>query len=200
MYAEYGSCDTSKEIESKSIKTGGNFCIDFYKYLKNKEKRFQTSIDSTELKPQFSYYELDRLKTVDPMKILNHDDRDEIYQMYEKTYKPYTKESEHNIASFYLWMINNQCVHLDTLVNKIERLYQDNNPFNSDYYVVSPMRLLYNKGLIKEIPILKQSKKKKPDTIDDRVPKNEYRVQNFRKSRVPPTKTWNNNIWEQQVI
>lgn len=188
LYAEYESCDTSKELNNnKKIYMGGNLCIDFYKYLKDKEKRFK-SIDSTELKPQFSYYELDRLRTVNPDKILNHDDRDELYQIYHKTYVPHIDKKYHNTADFYIWIVKNHCVHLKLLVDKMERIYNINNPFNSDYYIIEPMRYLYNKKLISEIPTLKKSKKSKGDSTitSDRMPKNDYRVQYYRKSRVPP--------------
>jgi hypothetical protein len=190
LYTEYASCDTSKELESKGKKLymGGNFCIDFYKYLKSKERRFQNDkikLDSTEVKSQFSFYELDRLKTIDPFKILKHEDRDELYQIYKKTYQPHTKEMYHNLADFYVWIVQNQCVHLELFIKKMDRLYNVNNPFNNDYYIVNPMRYLYNKGLIKEIPTLKKSKKKKESTLGDRIPKNEYRIQYYRKARVP---------------
>jgi hypothetical protein len=187
LYAEYASCDTSEELKNnKHFRMGGNFCIDFYKYLKNKEKRFIKG-DSTEFKPQFSFYELDRMRNLNPDKILQKDDRDELYQIYHKTYVPHMKEIHHNLADFYIWMIENQCVHLDLLIDKMYRIYNVNNPFNNDYYVINPMRYLYNKELIKEIPTLKKSKKHKGDTtIIDRMPKNDYRTQSYRNIRLPP--------------
>ena len=186
LYSEYASCDTSEEFKNiKHYRLGGNFCIDFYKYLKNKEKRFN-KIDSTELKPQFSFYELDRLRTINPDKILKKEDRDEVYQIYTKTYIPHTKKDNHNLADFYIWIVENQCVNLDLLLDKMSRLYNTNNPFDNDYYIINPMRYLYNKELIEEIPTVKKSKKHKGDTItNDRMPKNDYRIQYYRKSRVP---------------
>src|SRR4029078_1505529 len=76
LYSEYVSCDLQhKIIKDKDIKQyrGGNYCLDFYKYLKFRDKRFQkknNNIDTTVLKPQFSYYDLDRLKDIKPSIIL----------------------------------------------------------------------------------------------------------------------------------
>ncbi|ARF09499.1 ADP-ribosyltransferase exoenzyme domain protein [Indivirus ILV1] len=188
LYAEYGSCDVSQDFKGSYYARGGNYCIDYYKYLKNKEKRFQNNvvkIDSTEVKPRFSYYELDRMRTVDPNEVLRENDRDELYQVYKKIYKLHIEETKRNLAEFYIWIIENRCVNVGLLINKMDRLYSVNNPFDNDYYVVDLMRYLYNKNLIPEIPTLKKSKRIKDSVNGDRVPKNEYRIQYYRKSRVP---------------
>jgi len=185
LYSEYESCDISEEIKginSKNVR-GGNYCIDYYNYLKNKEKRFK-NIDPTEIKPQFSYYELDRMRTIDPNVVLRQEDRDELFQIYKKVYKPHIDESKHNLADFYTWVVENQCVNLNILIDKMIRLYSSNNPFDNDYYIIDPMRYLYNKELISEIPRAKKSKRTR-ELLGDRVPKNEYRIQYYRKSRVP---------------
>lgn len=190
LYTEYSSCDLGKEFEEESdikIYRGGNYCIDFYKYLKSKERRFQNkllNIDSIELKPSFSYYELERLRTTSPLKILNKEDRDEIHQIYSKIYKLYIKEDKDNIADFYIWMVENQCVYLKLLIKKMNRLYNINNPFEHDYYILDASRYLYNRELIKELPVIKESKTKN-ELIRDSVPKNEYRLQFYKKERVP---------------
>lgn len=197
LYTEYSSCDTSfngklnEQFDKNDIKLyhGGNYCIDFYRYLKYKEKRFKNNkinIDSTELRPQFSYYELDRLKTIKPTQILNRDDRDEIYQMYTKTYKLFFKEENDNLADFFIWMVENHCVYHRLFIKKMHRLYNINNPFSYDYYILDSGRHLYNKGLISNPPILDESIKSQNNLqISDRVPKNEYRLQYYKRERVP---------------
>ena len=168
---------------------GGNYCIDFYKYLKFKEKRFRNSkvnidIDSTELRPQFSYYELDRLRTTKTMLILNKNDRDEVYQLYTKIYKLYVEEENDNLANFYVWMVENHCVYLKILIKKMIRLYAKNNPFKYDYYILDAGRHLYNKNLIDEAPVYANTTDNK-DTISNRIPKNEYRLSYYERKRVP---------------
>lgn len=186
LYTEYISCDIDRQINHENgIYHGGNYCQDFYRYLKFKEKRFQNkdvTIDKIELKPYFSYYELDRLRTIDPDSILKKDDRDEIYQIY-KTYKTYFDNKQYNVADFYVWIAEHHCVHLHLLVNKMDRIYSVNNPFTSDFYVLDSSTYLYNHNLIPELPILKNSVKQSFKMNNDRVPKNGYRL-DYRKLRV----------------
>ena len=188
LYAEYSSCDIEFD---KQIKRGGNYCIDFYKYFKYKQRRFQNesvTIDSTELKSQFSYYELERLKTIEPLKILTKEDRDELYQIYTKVYKLYFGDDKDNLADFYVWIVETNCVYLNLLVNKMYKIYSKNNPFDNDYYVLYPLRYLYNNNLISESPIFKKSKDA-VEILNNRIPKNEYRLQYHRKNRIPPKLT-----------
>jgi len=129
------------------------------------------------------------LKMINPLdsvyEILRHNDEDEIYQIYQKTYKPYVKEEKHNLADFYIWMIDHQCVNVNQLIKKFDRLYKINNPFDNDYYIFDPLRYLYNKGLITEIPLIKTSKKETNIMMGDRIPKNEYRLEFYRRTRLP---------------
>ncbi|QKF94079.1 hypothetical protein QKU48_gp0621 [Fadolivirus algeromassiliense] len=191
LYAEYASCDIGNELkESGEIKIyrGGNYCIDYYKYLKNKERRFQNkdiNIDSTELKPMFSYYELERLRTTIPTKVLSKEDRDELFQIYSKIYKPYIKDGSDNLADFYIWMVENQCVYIKLLTDKMQRLYNKNNPFTNDYYILDASRYLYNNELINELPVVKDSKTNLDKNVIDRIQKNEYRLQYYKRERVP---------------
>lgn len=189
LYTEYASCDLEREFTEQMYR-GGNYCVDFYRYFKYNEKRFQNDkirIDATEMRTAFNYYDLDRMKSVDPISqnIIKHNDEDEIYQIYQKTYKPYTNDTKYNLADFYIWMIDHHCVSVNQLVQKFDRLYKTTNPFDNDYYIFDPARYLYNKGLITEIPLIKTSKKETEISIGDRNPKNEYRLDFYRRSRVP---------------
>jgi len=190
LYNEYASCDIGKPIlDDSGLRYGGNYCIDFYRYLKYKEKRFKNdkiNIDSTEIRPVFSYYELDRLRTIKPIQILNRDDQDEIYQMYTKTYKLFFKENNDNVADFFIWMVENYCVYIGLFIKKMHKIYIINNPFPSDYYILDSGRYLYNKNLISDPPMLDENNlKSSQNDISDRIPKNEYRLQYYKRKRVP---------------
>lgn len=191
IYSEYASCDyidnKSINMDDKKVYRGGNYCVDIYKYLKLSEKRFQNknvSIDSTDLKPRFSYYELDRLRSIDPLvkQVIKNDDRDEIYQIYTKTYQSYVDKKKHNMADFYNWLIENHCVNLNSIVDKMKRIYNVNNPFTNDYYVLDAMSYLYNKSLIYSYGSLLPSHQDKKVTQDEQEPKNKYRLNYYQKN------------------
>jgi hypothetical protein len=182
LFASYESCDNNKLMDSGNIQIyrGGSFCVDFYRYLKYNEKRFK--IDPTELKTKFSYYQLDRLRTLDPMLILNKSDPNEMYQIYKKTYKILVEPSKHNLADFYIWLVENQCVQLEFLTQNMYKIYEVNNPFVNDYYVLDPGAYLNNRNLISDYPIFK--KKKEPvESIGSEITvnKNNYRLDTNRR-------------------
>jgi len=187
IYADYSSCDLREDIpdfdEKHKIYHGGNYCVDFYNYLKYSKKRYST-FDSTELRTKYSFYELNRLKDTDPKIVLSDRDRDEIYTIYTKTYKNYVPKEKDNLADFYIWMIENQCVFLDDLVKKMNRLYAHNNPFENDYYVLDAVNYLYNKNLINEYPTFIENRTKPEHTPT----KNMYRLPHD-KMRVPKSRT-----------
>ena len=187
IFAEYAACDKTKNKLSNSY--GGNYCVDFYRYLKYGTKRFQ-EIDSIVLKSQFSYYELDRLKNADPYLILYKEDRDELFQIYSKTYKLLLDNKKHNIADFYVWIVDNQCINSKLLITKMGRFYNTNNPFdNRDKYILDPIVYLYNKNLIKEYSLDTYSDEEGLESapLDVYVPKNEYRIEQYRNKRIIET-------------
>ena len=169
IYAEYKSCSDNKKNkepiqrqfgqrsfsnkiadkkentnEDKSVYVG-NYCYDFYNYLKNGNKRF-SNIPSIELTPKFSYIDLDHLKNVSIEKIISKNDRDEIYQVYEKIYVQQNKNTD--VASFFIWVIENKCYLIDALVSKFDRIYYMINPFKNDVYILEPITFLYNRKMI----------------------------------------------------
>lgn len=199
IYANYLSCDSemrSELISESSLSSnntsneeqqdldiqfyyGGNYCMDFYDYLKYNKKRF-TSFK--EIKSKFSFDSLDILKSTDPNTILSKNDYDEIYQIYNKTYKILFSNEKLNLADFYLWMVENQCINLNLLLEKVTRLYNKYNPFEYDFYIFNPILYLYNKGLINEYKFI-EINDEEIENIDI-IPKNEYRLQYYRKSRL----------------
>lgn len=126
---------------------GGNYCIDHYNYLKKGIKRFVTNnILQIELASTFSYYDLDQLNNLYPNRVLLKEDRDEVYQVYDKTYKKiFPNES---LKHFIIWLIDNKCYLIDILIPKLKKIYGDNNPFENDKYILYPYTYLYNRKLI----------------------------------------------------
>jgi hypothetical protein len=153
---------------------GGSYCVDLYQYLLNGTKRYeQSEIMSIELRPVFSYYDLNILKNTDVESILLKDDRDECYQIFHKTYK--LTNNKHTIASFYIWLKQYHCYLIDIFVKKISRLLANNNPFDNDMYILDPATFLYNRGLIKNYPIY-TSIDLNPNRKRQDGNKNEYRL------------------------
>ena len=130
---------------------GGSYCVDLYQYIIDGTKRYENSkILNLELTPKFSYYDLDNLKKMSPEKILQKDDRDEIYQIYHKTYKQ--TEKNISIADFYIWLKKNKCYLLELYVGKISRLLGKQNPFTNDMYSLDSAAFLYNRNFIAVYP------------------------------------------------
>jgi len=129
---------------------GGVYSIDFYNYFKYNKKRYsETNCLYAELRPKFSYDELDRMKTNSPDKILSKGDRDELYQMYLRSYLPGTIDTNNTLDKFYIWVVENVCYMMDILVDKFERLYdRKTNPFLMDRYILDGMAYLYNRNLV----------------------------------------------------
>ena len=131
---------------------GGSYCNDIYKFLSNGIKRYEIeNILNVELRPKFLYDDLNQLNNISPSKILSKVDRDELYQLYDKLFLPDSKKD--TIANFYIWLVeNNKCYIIDELVNKLDRLFGDNNPFKNDIYLLDPNTFLYNRKYIKFYP------------------------------------------------
>jgi hypothetical protein len=176
LYTDYESCDIANEIKSKDkIKTyyGGNYCVDYYKYFKFGTKRY-SDIDTSELYPEYKLYFLNRLKKVSPLEVLSKIDNDEIYQIYEETYKKIVDPSKNNLANFYIWMIEHHCYLIEYLVYKMKTIFKSNNPFEQDYYVLDPGAYLYNNKLIHYIDSSRTDEHNMKIKI--KLPKNTYRL------------------------
>lgn len=145
IYPEYKPCFSSNKINSYQY--SGNYCVDFYKYLKKKEKRFfMRNMNITELRSGFDYYDLDLLRETNVLKIIGKND-DEIYQLYIKSFSidfPTAKLSE-----FFIWIVENKCYLIESFINKLNRLYKKSNPFKNDIYTLNAYLYLYNRDIIK---------------------------------------------------
>ena len=160
LFSDHISCDV---IDKKNIKLvqhggsdvistlyGGYYCKDIFDYILKGIKKFNKSqINTIELKPCFSYNDIDLLKNIDTIKILNENDNDEIYQIYENTYT--NNKNKKDIISFILWMKDNKCYLLKKLLTKISRILKE-NPFNNDAYLLDGACYLYNRKIISTFP------------------------------------------------
>lgn len=185
IYAEYVSSDVGYKKSKNILYYGGNYCLDFYEYLKYGKKRFQNKnidLDTMLVKPQFSYYELDRLKEINPDVVLTPANKDDLYQIYHKTYKMSFPKEKHNLSDFYIWIVENQCVFLEELKKKMNKIYRESNPFTEDFYIFNGGAYLYNNRKINFLPDFSQSQEDSDKTIKlNKLPKNEYRLDRERR-------------------
>ena len=117
IYSDYVNCNSDNINNSK-----GYLSKDIYNYLKFNKKRFE-KIDKINIYPEFSYFILDELKNINPLKILKKEDNDELYQIYLRIYP----KDKNNISDLYIWISENYCQLLKIYISKFERLYE--NPF-----------------------------------------------------------------------
>ncbi len=157
--------------------SGGSYCLDIYRYFKFNIKRYQKNTTlNTEIQPAFSYRDLDDMKTTHPMDILNEKDRDEVYQVYIKTYAPDVDNKSINLASFYIWMIENRCYLMDIFIDKLKRMYPKSNPFKKTYYILDSMAYLYNRRIVQTYNrFIKMTIDEEHQILE--IPKNNYRIQ-----------------------
>jgi hypothetical protein len=175
IYPEYKPCfiTQKKDKLNKEDKLSGNYCLDFYNYLKNKDKRFfMKDINIIELKSLFDYYDLDLLREIDVLKILNKSD-DELYQLYIRTF--ILENPKGKISDFFVWIIDNKCYLIETFIKKLERLYKKNNPFKMDIYILNAYLYLYNKGFTNIYGGSSLDLEYKERKTYD-IPTNEYRI------------------------
>jgi hypothetical protein len=160
IYSDYKPCftfnlnktqrDHKYKLSEKTIsdleELTGNYCEDFYLYLKlNKKRFFDEKLNEIELTSGFSFYDLDYLKTIDTSTFFSKED-DELYQIYEKSYKFQVKSSK--LSDYFIWIIENKCYLIDKFIKKLGKLYDKINPFKRDMYIFSYQTYLYNRNKI----------------------------------------------------
>ena len=174
IYANYMSCsekaitdndiqrskggDKLDETDKLSIKSkinetvksklfGGNYCVDFYKYFTQNEKKYDhLNTLNIELYPEFTYHDLDILKDIPPAKVLKKEDN-EVYQIYNKVYLK--TKNKNSIVDFYIWLKDTKCYLVDDFIQTLCRILGKNNPFEKDWYTFDPIAYLYNRNYIK---------------------------------------------------
>ena len=174
--------DTTKLQDTNNVYddaySGGSYCLDFYKYFKYNIKRYHANNTSlnTEMQSAFSYRDLDEMKRYNPIKILNQTDRDELYQIYIKTYITISNKETNNLASFYIWMIENRCYLMDIFIHKLNRIYPNTNPFKKTYYILDSIAYLYNRRIVQSYNrSIKMIINEEHQLLE--LPKNAYRIQ-----------------------
>jgi hypothetical protein len=135
-------------VAKDGVYLGGNYREDFYKYLKNKKKRFINEKDG--VNPGFDYFQLDKLRGVSPSVILRDKDQDELYQIYKKIYLDL--KFKDNLSDFYIWLTDVHCSYVNVLESKMGRLFKFDNPFNFDYYRLNIASILYNNRTVDVFP------------------------------------------------
>lgn len=135
-------------VIKEGVYLGGNYREDFYKYLKNKQKRFINDKDG--VTPGFDYFQLDKLRSISPSDILREKDQDELYQIYKKIYLD--MKFKDNLADFYVWLTDVHCSYVNILESKMRRIFKFDNPFNSDHYRINVASILYNGGTVDVFP------------------------------------------------
>lgn len=179
IYCEYFSCnlkDSTVPSFNKNKNIDGNYCKDFYNYLKHGKNYIIYNIEKIrELKPQFKYGLLDLLKTINYKNVLSNKDNDELYQIYQEFSK--INHNKNSIADFYVWIVENYCYLLNILIKKFDKIYSKSNPFENDYYILNHYSYLYNKNYISYIPLKKKNKYIK-EQKKIKLPLNRYRLSN----------------------
>lgn len=141
-----------------------NHSLDFYNYLKDKKKRFK---NINHLKPRFKYYDLDRLDTFKITDLLDKTDNDELYQLHKRLY-----DGKDTVRDFYIWLVENYTYLVRQLINKTDKIFNEENPFLNAFYILDPNGYLYSKNFIKVY------RDKTKLTKHHNVPKNIYRLNN----------------------
>jgi len=122
-----------------------NYPYDFYNYLKKGEKRFN-NIDSIDSK--FNYFDLDILKKNSLKDIYSNKEIKEIFNITKKS-------NFKNLAELFIFIIENKFFLLKQFIKDLRKIYAiNNNPFLNKYYYLDSNSYLYNKGIIKYIPIM----------------------------------------------
>jgi hypothetical protein len=149
FYASYSLPDIKNTINEKNIlNTRFTYKRDIYEYFKNNKKFYDNIL---EIKPNFDYYQLDYLKTVNTLDVLKKEDKDELYQIYHNLIN--TNINVEKIDKFYIYIIHYYPRYIGTLENKIYDLFhQVANPLENISYRLDSWSYLYNRNIINIIP------------------------------------------------
>ena len=149
IHTDYGSFSKFKENYQDDINYDSldcfNYPYDFYIYVKDGIKRFSktNSIDS-----KFNYFDLDLMKKKNLKDLYTEKEIDNILKITKKN-------NFKNLAELFIFIIENKFYLLKKFIKDLKKIYNiENNPFLTKYYYLDTNSYLYNKGLIKYIPIV----------------------------------------------
>jgi hypothetical protein len=164
IHPDHGSCkDFFKNIDLFDM---FNYNLDFYNYMTNKNKKFKNN----NITAKFLYHQLDKLFTINANDILNINDRDELYQIH--------LNKNMSFGDFYLFILKNRPDLIKILENKSYRIFNKNNPFEQDYYILNGYSFLYDNNIINTFP--KQKNIKDHTFIKHTIKKADYRIRNIK--------------------
>ena len=174
LFSNYNSCP------KQNNRHDGSYSIDIYQYLKYNKKIYDKFIAS--IRPAFDYYQLDRLRQINPKNMLEQN-KDELYVIYKDSFlTSIGDESKDNLRDFYLWLIDNNCYLINSLTDKMQYIFKNDNPFKkNDYYLVNVNAFLFSQNLINSY--------EEDTTEHSYMPKNMYRIGfNEIDNKLPPTR------------
>ena len=182
IHQEYRSCKDFIEGSSSKYKDFKKRILemytyrkDFYDYFTKKKKRF----DIDGINAKFFYYQLNNLLEISALQVLRRTDKDELFQIYQT----FTKLTQKNsFADFYIYIVKNRPDFIELLESKSIRIFQKDNPFVLDFYLLEGFKYLYNNGLISSMPEIVDVPKQ--DKIVKKIlNKSTYRIENIRNER-----------------
>lgn len=140
----YNKDDT---VQQKQDKTRYIYSQNIYLYMKYKKKMFEY----TEMVPKFDYFQLDYLFKIKTKDVVNPTDKNELYRIYQIS-------GVEILGDFYLHIVENYPKFIRVMEDKLESVYDDpkKNPFKNIMYSLDAWRYLYNRGLVKRIPLDKE--------------------------------------------
>lgn len=136
---QYNKADS---IEVKQSKARYTYSQDVYQYLKHKKRLFT---EFTEVSENFDYSQLDYLYGVKIEDVIKPTDRNELYRIYQTAQLT-------NLGDFYLYIVEQFPKLLTTLIDRLETIYPETNPFKNISYNLDSWMYLYNRGLVELIP------------------------------------------------
>lgn len=166
---QYSREDT---IEQKLMKTRYTYSQNIYLYMKYKKKLF----DFIEIIPHFDYYQLDYLSEIKVNDIIKSSDKNELYRIAQSS-------GVENMFDFFIYIVENYPKFIKTIEGKMESIYEPEiNPFFNVEYSLDAWTYLYNRDLIKNIPLDKEFFKKgsfKKLIGDKKIPKFKNRLRSY---------------------
>ena len=141
MYPNYMNCNDNTQTFA------GTYCLDYYQYLTTNKKKYENEmVMYNEFIPQFSYYDLDILKTISPIRILDRTNG-EVYQVYKDTYLNNHNHND-NIIDFYIWLIHYKGYLLNKYLILINKILSKNPFIHNDVYYIRARTYLVNRKYI----------------------------------------------------
>lgn len=124
------------------VQTRHTYPLVVWDYLREGRKYYEYR----EVTPGFDYYQLDMLRSVSPSRILNEDQRDDLFALWKES-------GTENCAQFWIWLVENWPDRRERYETRMDTLYTgDANPLLQIWFTLDPWTLALNSSLISSIP------------------------------------------------